>query len=339
MGFSFNPNDYRSLAKVSVACACCGSTRHSKPFVGDRYNFGLHTVLCLDCGLIFTNPRPDADWFREFYQYHYRQFYECVKVPDKAYLQRDWTRGRHMRNVDLLSQFVAAKGTLLDIGCAEGTFLSIFQDRFPNWTLYGIEPSEDFSQFARTHYGLAGILTGNFEQLPDLFPAESFDVITASHVLEHILVPETLFRIARTLLRPGGLLFIDVPDVEGASRGINNFHIGHVYHFTENALENFFCKFGFEKVTNRKGLDVPVPWTFQAIGRKMESVPDQWKPKSFDNRKAARMFERYSKPSLLRVFRRKIAAIKKMWGPSLVISGLTEHSAICQEALKTGIGI
>lgn len=327
MGLSFNPDGYRSLAKVSIACACCGSTRHSKPFVGDRHNFELHTVLCLDCGLIFTNPRPEADWFREFYQYHYRQFYECVKVPDHAYLQRDWIRGRHRRNVDLLGTFVEQQGVLLDIGCAEGTFLNTFRDRFQNWKVHGIEPSEDFSQFARKHYGLAEILTGNFEQLPNHFPPESFDVITASHVLEHLLVPNTLFDVARGLLRPGGLLFIDVPDVEGASRGVNNFHIGHVYHFTENVLENFFCKYGFERVACRKGLDDPVPWTFQAIGRKTESVPKHWKPKEFDSRRAARMFQRYSRPPMLRRFRRKLETLKGMWKPSLVILGLTDQLA------------
>ncbi|MDB6027439.1 MAG: hypothetical protein JWM68_3662 [Verrucomicrobiales bacterium] len=261
-------------------------------FKGDRYEFGIRTVACSQCGLIFTSPRPPDDWFEKFYRYHYRQYYESVSVPDEAYLNRDWIKGRHTRNVNLLASLLPTKGTILDIGCAEGTFLDLFRREFPCWTLHGIEPSEDFSKFAVAHYGLQGVAMAKFEELSVRYLPSSFDLITASHVLEHLLSPDDFFKTARVLLKPGGLLFIDVPDAEGDVKGISNLHIGHVYHFSSGSLDQFLAKHGFTKVRAQKGDEKPIRWTFQVVARKAASLPS-WKPATVDIKRIARDFRKH----------------------------------------------
>src|SRR4051794_28208649 len=116
---NFVPADYAGLAKEVVPCACCGSERCLSAVKGDRYGFGFVTVVCAECGFIFTNPRPREEWFEQFYRQHYRHFYEGTLVPDQKYLERDWIRGRHSRNLDFLAPLLSSEGVLLDVGCAE----------------------------------------------------------------------------------------------------------------------------------------------------------------------------------------------------------------------------
>ena len=292
--------DYAQAPKELVPCACCGSTRHVVAYVGDRYDFGLRTVVCEDCGLTFTNPRPTGEWFEAFYRLHYRTYYEDVAKPDEEYLSRDWVRGRQSRNVQWLQRAgLPSEGRLLDVGSAEGTFLRLFEDGFPRWQAQGVEPSADFSAFARSHFGLRNVATARLEDL-ESWPSEQFDLITINHVLEHLLNPDWFFSTARRMLKTGGHLFIDVPDAESESRGIGNLHIAHVYHFTMASLGNFLAKHGFEVVSSRKGTETP-QWTFQIMARKAPEMPEQWKPAGVSVRQVVRSFRRYSGASRGRI--------------------------------------
>ena len=119
------------------------------------------TVVCGRCGLIFTNPRPNSTWFDEFYLHSYRSLYELVTTPTEEYLSTDRIRGRHKRNLELLAQAIPKTGRVLDVGCAEGTFLGFFRQHLPQWQVYGIEPDESFARFAREHYGLEHVWCGS----------------------------------------------------------------------------------------------------------------------------------------------------------------------------------
>jgi 2-polyprenyl-3-methyl-5-hydroxy-6-metoxy-1,4-benzoquinol methylase len=285
--------DYEAAPKETVPCACCGSRDFLVSVVGDRYGFGLQTVVCGRCGLIFTNPRPSPEWFESFYRLHYRTYYEDVETPDEAYLSKDWVRGRQRRNVAFLRGCgLPATGRLLDVGSAEGTFLRLFEDAFPGWEAHGVEPSASFSAFARSHYGLRNVTTSRLEDL-DAWQESTFDLLTISHVLEHLLNPDWFFRTARRMLKPGGLLFVDVPDVDGESRGLGNLHIAHVYHFSRGSLENFLTRHGFDVVSAGKGGEVP-QWTFQVLARRTERIPESWSPRPVSADRIARAFRRYA---------------------------------------------
>lgn len=101
-------------------------------------------------------------------------------------------------------------GTLLDLGCGNGDFLALM--RRLGWTAHGIEPDPRAAATARRQYGLH-VDEGSIEGL-DL-PDDSYDLITALHVIEHLADPYRCVRRALRLLRPGGEMVLVTPNYRG----------------------------------------------------------------------------------------------------------------------------
>jgi SAM-dependent methyltransferase len=111
------------------------------------------------------------------------------------------------------------RGRLLDIGAGRGEMLAAALES--GWEAVGIEPSESFADYAEKHTG-AEVRRQPIEQCG--FESESFDAVILGAVLEHLYNPnETIREIAR-VLRPGGVLFVDVPNEDGLY-----FRIGNLY--------------------------------------------------------------------------------------------------------------
>ena len=116
-------------------------------------------------------------------------------------------------------ELTGRRGRLLDIGAGRGEVL--LAARQDGWAVVGIEPSTNFAEHAERHAGVE-ILRCPVEQCR--FPDASFDVVMLSAVLEHLYNPaETVREIAR-ILRPGGAVFIDVPNERGLY-----FRVGNLY--------------------------------------------------------------------------------------------------------------
>jgi len=286
--------DYAHLDKTTIACPCCGATDFVPAVRGDRYGFGLQTVVCRDCSLIFTNPRPAADWFETFYRHHYRDYYFAMKSPGDSYIASQWANQRHEANIESIREFLPASGRLLDVGAAEGSFLRIFLATLSGWSAQGVELTEDYAAYAAEVESL-DIVNADMETVLD-WPAAGYDLLTANHVLEHLLDPNLFLRAARHLLRPGGLIFIDVPDAEGESHGIQNLHIAHLFHFSRLSLENFLRKHGFVPV--RWGRYGSPPWTLQVLARRDDQVPLQFVPSAQSAETVAAEFARHCRKRL-----------------------------------------
>jgi 2-polyprenyl-3-methyl-5-hydroxy-6-metoxy-1,4-benzoquinol methylase len=135
--------------------------------------------------------------------------------------------------LDVLALPARERGRLLDVGCGNGTFLARMKDL--GWQCAGIETDEVAARFAREHFGLdvqPGTLRG--AALPDA----GFDVITLSHVIEHVHSPNDLLLECRRLLRPGGRLIVLTPNTRSlghrvfgrAWRGLEPPRHLHAYH-------------------------------------------------------------------------------------------------------------
>lgn len=179
-----------------------------------REGLGVETEIwrCGDCGLVFPNPMPLPVGGL---QQHYAE-------PPEEYFQHHEPARKESAAAALLrraEQLTKGKGRLLDVGSGRGEFLKAALAE--GWDPIGIEPSEAFARHAEKYSG--GVVKREpIEQCN--FEDNTFDVVILSAVLEHLYQPnDTLKEISR-VLRPGGALFVDVPNEEGLYFRVGNFY-------------------------------------------------------------------------------------------------------------------
>jgi SAM-dependent methyltransferase len=165
--------------------------------------------------------------------FHYGQeYHQCIQSAGESDLARRWARHRNT----VLN--LKAQGTILDIGCGTGAFLRTL--RGGAWRLHGLEISKHEAAIARTSAG-ADVFVGDPLDAP--FAPESFDVITCFHLLEHVYQPLELLKRVRTWLKPGGFLYVILPNIDSwEARIFRTYWYGlelprHLFHFSPSSLK------------------------------------------------------------------------------------------------------
>lgn len=194
-------------------------------------------VRCLNCGWVYMTPRPTETAIARFYDTVYAvpgaaDPFESDQAERTRYLFA--ITARHLGDTNAPS--------LLDIGCGRGQFLRTAQAE--GWTVYGSELSAVAAQAASTNLGGVSIHTGDFRDM-GITPA-SLDVVSLLEVIEHLRAPVDYVRDAVNLLRPGGILLIEVPNVASweyrAARALHQdyrgFTIEHLHYFTPDTMRN-----------------------------------------------------------------------------------------------------
>jgi SAM-dependent methyltransferase len=121
--------------------------------------------------------------------------------------------------------------SILDIGCAGGQLLSdLTSHGYTN--LYGIDLSIKAINLCHSR-GLNNTIVMDARKLS--YPSESFDVIVASDVLEHISHPEATLREWRRILKPRGVLLIFVPAFQSLWSSHDD-HNKHIRRYTKKDL-------------------------------------------------------------------------------------------------------
>src|SRR5207248_2562579 len=151
------------------------------------------------------------------------------------------------RHLDRIERLLPA-GRVLDVGCATGDFLMSARAR--GWDPIGVDPSPAAAQ-ARA----AGLpIRGKTIQDADVRP-HSVDLVTFWDVLEHLPDPVADLRRAGTLLGPGGMVALTVPDAGGAVARLSGRRwFGyktageHLQFFTGSTLSRVLRAAGFDLV-------------------------------------------------------------------------------------------
>lgn len=143
-----------------------------------------------------------------------------------------------------------AQSELLDVGCGNGDFLKIASKC--GWRVFGV----DFDSQAVSVCSSEGlnVREGGVESLPE--ESEAFDYITLSHVLEHVGDPNQLLQSCYRLLRPGGSIWLETPNIDSLCHGRFGRHWRgleaprHLVLFNAPALERSLTAVGFRDVTH-----------------------------------------------------------------------------------------
>lgn len=189
----------------NVRCNLCGFARCVPLFVKDGYRL----VRCADCDLAYIANPPGAEAIKAIYSadasYH-------DQLLDSGSDEYQLQRKRAHQHMQMLRRFRPdpAGELLLDIGCSSGIFLG--EARAEGMVCMGSELSADTAAFARRHFRLP-VHQGDWRDagLAD----ESFDIVTLFDVIEHLPDPMGELMALRRLLRPGGLLLLATPDIDG----------------------------------------------------------------------------------------------------------------------------
>jgi 2-polyprenyl-3-methyl-5-hydroxy-6-metoxy-1,4-benzoquinol methylase len=132
-----------------------------------------------------------------------------------------------------------AAGKLLDVGCANGNLLKTFHRLRAGWELYGAEISDIWKDEILGLPGVRGFHGGR-----DIAYPLRYDLITLSHVLEHVPDPAALLRPLLHNLAPGGRLLIVVPNIR--QNPIDLLIADHCSHFDIASLVNVVTAAGLE---------------------------------------------------------------------------------------------
>lgn len=167
-----------------------------------RKSVGHGQILrCQECGFGFRSYRPSEEELAGLYRELDPGVYEKESVGRRR------TARRHL---EIVTRYVS-RGRLLDVGCASGAFLRCAADQ--GFEVTGVEPSSVLcTQSQQELRERATILCCDL-QSADLPPA-SMDALTLWDVLEHVPIPLTFLQLCVSLVRPGGYVVANVPDLE-----------------------------------------------------------------------------------------------------------------------------
>jgi 2-polyprenyl-3-methyl-5-hydroxy-6-metoxy-1,4-benzoquinol methylase len=103
-------------------------------------------------------------------------------------------------------------GRALDIGCGSGRLLNLL--KILGWDVRGVEMSETAAATAKKMFDI-DVFVGALEDCP--FEKHSFDFINMSHVIEHFPDPLMVMKCVSSLLKPGGIVYIETPNILGSA--------------------------------------------------------------------------------------------------------------------------
>ena len=193
----------------------------------DRHGKPLRTVICMETGLVRNDPIPGDAELARFYAEDYRTAYKGAATPRRRQILRNFRRVAD--HVTRFRDVLDGADRVLDVGAGSGEFAYLLTRL--GKVVTGIEPNAGYAAYCREDLGL-DVETAHLA--PDLFAPGTFDLIRLNHVLEHLNDPVGYLAMIADWLVPGGVLYVEVPNIETyareKSRG-NMFHWGHIFNF------------------------------------------------------------------------------------------------------------
>jgi len=182
-------------------CAVCGEIRPALFKIWfDGY---VKLYKCLRCGFISQFAGPGKltilTEYKDLYTLDFLNMGQEFMYPKRRRVLQDI--------VDCIAS-IKVGGSILDVGCGDGHFLYLCSKK--GFNCYGVEDSKQLSSYASTKTG-AKVVQGLYNK--EMFPENSFDIITLIQVLEHIPTPIDALETVRHHLRTNGILVIEVPSI------------------------------------------------------------------------------------------------------------------------------
>jgi SAM-dependent methyltransferase len=245
-----------------ITCPACGETRGALAFRAINRREGLNAkgdyVRCAGCGTLRLEGAPLEEELSAAYA---RGEVDPVgeglpgavpSTPSSLSPARSIARSVRRTLFGRPHSWPEEEGLgrrLLDFGCLDGGKLVEFYQR--GWSVAGVDLNRAGIDRARARIPAGYFHAGPIEELP---AGETFDVIRADNVLEHIPSPGPIIALLRSHLREGGRFFAYVPSGEALSislfgdKSASAWVPYHLSLFSRRGLQTLFANAGFKSV-------------------------------------------------------------------------------------------
>ncbi len=245
------------------ACPVCQSKAvthwyrpsHAPGPVGRCNECGMVFIAQIDDmrALIFEGPASDAQHERLLMSADMKDLADCWEMALLPSKEAEWPalRANAIEHLQRMETYLTVEQrSVLDFGCGWGFFLGAAKER--GWDAHGLEPLPGHAVYARAKFGL-DVLTDTLRD--DSFAPEQFDAVTAFQVFEHIPDPAGDVMRLQRLLKPGGLMLIEVPNIATWSVRLlkdrhRHFVQDHLNFFSAETLSDLLTRNGFKILTS-----------------------------------------------------------------------------------------
>ncbi len=254
---------------INIKCALCGKDDYKIVAKGhDRYvavdSTTFQLVKCNNCNLYYLSPQPTKSELAKYYPISYPPFTKTssflndgvVTKTLKSIKNRIFPRkSPELDNSDKPYKVDNTKLTVLDFGCGNGNNLLSIRSNHPNWSLYGFDIGENTE--VKNIGSDITIIYDDFNKLSSSFKNDYFDMIYMNNVLEHMNDPVKVIGDLSLLLKKGGQIIIEVPNIDSIKfkifgRFFSSLDIPrHLYNFSPKTL-TMVCEKNGLKITNIK---------------------------------------------------------------------------------------
>lgn len=225
---------------MSDICELCNRAALELAYVPESTTRGLKVHVCEHCGLLQSLPRIDR----------------ATRAPAAVSGGADWGNVRYGKGfrtriaIAALSRHIALSDdlALLDVGSNRGSFARAFLELCDDASIVAVEPDERVADsckdLPRTELIHARIEDAALE-------SERFDIVHSCHTIEHLAHPAKTLRDHWRVLKPGGLLVLDAPNVAllGSDDIVEEWFIDkHLYHFSARTMMRMVTACGFDIV-------------------------------------------------------------------------------------------
>lgn len=199
-------------------------------------------VRCATCGLVRMDPIPTLEELATFYA---KDYYAYRPLAKSSFI-RTLAKRTFKTQINTHNPAFETPGEFLDVGCGSGEYLRLMKGR--GWHVRGVEPSS----FGAAQAKKDGLDVFNGTLNDARFPSNSFDYIRSNHSFEHVPNPREVLRDVYRILRPGGKLFIGVPNTASVAYRLFGkywWYLGipvHTYGYSTANLCQFLRSEGFE---------------------------------------------------------------------------------------------
>ena len=213
-------------------------------------------LRCHACGHLFLFPHPTASEDKAFYDADLqarnlmKQFSNNSAEITEAELSH-WQKRKSIdtdRRMDWLANLIHVGEQIIDVGCGYGVFVDAATKR--GYQAIGIDPSK--IRVERAGISLQGrFIHGDLDEGFVTEGRERFSAVTLFHVLEHIREPVFMLQKCFELVKPGGVLLIEVPNVDDELLEYN--HEYRSFHY-QRSHYNYFNASGLKLAFDRSGI-------------------------------------------------------------------------------------